>query len=100
MAAFTYCYGGGILKYSRRVVTLKWPGSEVREVNDLRMLDTCPSDLTLKNSKGPPTPSRMWVESIEEEEGRTGKLAPTISAALRISPSVKSRKPRNPDGQR
>ncbi|MCK5290814.1 MAG: hypothetical protein KAR39_02220 [Thermoplasmata archaeon] len=94
MAAFAYCYGGGILTYSRRVITLKWPGSEMAEVKDLRMLDTCPSDLTLKSSIGPPTPSRMWVESIEEEEGRTGELAPTISGTMRISPSVKPRKPR------
>ncbi|MHA2047179.1 MAG: hypothetical protein ACW99G_20495, partial [Candidatus Thorarchaeota archaeon] len=78
MAAFTYCYGGGILRYSRKVVTLKWPGSDVSEVKDIRMLDTCPSDLTLKSSKGPPMPSRMWVESIEEEEGRLGRIAPTI----------------------
>jgi len=97
MAAFMYCYGGGILTYSRRVITLKWPGSKVGGVNDLRMLDTCPSDLTLKSSRGPPTPSRMWLESIEKEEGRTGKLAPTISAAKRISPSVKSKGPRIPE---
>jgi hypothetical protein len=86
---------------------------EVVKMKNSRMLDLYPSDVAFDTSRGPPaTPSRMedfgwdretyivqfvgpyrseWLEAIEKEEGRIGKLAPTFSAVVKMSPSVKSK---------
>lgn len=85
---------------------------EVVKMKNNRMLDLYPSDIAFDTSgETPTTPSRMedfdwdgetyivqfvgpyrseWLEAIENEGGRIGKLVPTFSAVVKMSPSVKS----------
>ncbi|UCD92023.1 MAG: hypothetical protein JSV43_07275, partial [Methanobacteriota archaeon] len=106
-------YGNGFYitqSTESEVIALKRLGSISRMSN---MLDLFPSDVMFDASESPPTtPSRMedfnwdhesyivqfvgpykpeWLESIEKEEGRIGKLAPTYAAIVKMSPLVKSR---------
>jgi hypothetical protein len=86
---------------------------EVVRMKNNRMLDMYPSDVVFDTSRGPPTiPSQMrdlgwdretyivqfvgpyrseWLETIEIEGGRIGKLVPTFSAVVKMSPSMKSK---------
>jgi hypothetical protein len=86
---------------------------EIVMMKNSRMLDLYPSDVTFDTSgETPITPTRMkdfgwdhetyivqfvgpyrseWLDAIENEGGRIGKLVPAFSAVVKMSPSLKSK---------
>ncbi|TET90064.1 MAG: hypothetical protein E3J35_07520 [Methanomassiliicoccales archaeon] len=86
---------------------------DVVRLKNMRMLDLYPSDVTFDTSTGPPSPPSVmkgftwdretyivqfigpykpeWLDSIEDSGGRMGKLAPSFSAVVKMSPEVKER---------